>query len=168
VLPSLLSRAAWTIVVRRLSHCAPSFDQRQYTDHWHDILVGSIVGLVFAYFSYRQYYPPLSSELAHRPYSPRIKRDEDGDDTQPYLPTHHDTYSDRASPVPGPASSQPAKYGGESRRRESPDRGDAESITVPGTVHRNNLGHLSDTWREGDRGEQRERELEMRGPTEQV
>jgi diacylglycerol diphosphate phosphatase/phosphatidate phosphatase len=30
-----------------------------------------------AYFSYRQYYPPLDSEVSHRPFSPRIKREED-------------------------------------------------------------------------------------------
>jgi diacylglycerol diphosphate phosphatase/phosphatidate phosphatase len=55
-----------------------------YRHHWQDVLCGSIVGTVFAYFSYRQYYPDLSSNLCHRPYSPRIKRD----DT--FLPIHVD------------------------------------------------------------------------------
>ncbi|KAF9052461.1 PAP2-domain-containing protein [Hymenopellis radicata] len=50
-----------------------------YRHHWHDILVGSILGTVMAYFAYRQYYPSLASELSHRPYSPRIKRDESQD-----------------------------------------------------------------------------------------
>jgi diacylglycerol diphosphate phosphatase/phosphatidate phosphatase len=45
-----------------------------YRHHWHDVLVGSIVGLVLAWFSYRQYYPPLTSTLSHRPYSPRSIR----------------------------------------------------------------------------------------------
>ncbi|KAG9127953.1 hypothetical protein FRC07_007191, partial [Ceratobasidium sp. 392] len=43
-----------------------------YRHHWHDVLIGSIVGLVLSYFSYRQYYPGLASPFSHRPYSPRI------------------------------------------------------------------------------------------------
>jgi diacylglycerol diphosphate phosphatase / phosphatidate phosphatase len=31
---------------------------------------------VASYFSYRQYYPDLASRLSHRPYSPRLKRDD--------------------------------------------------------------------------------------------
>ncbi|OCH94952.1 acid phosphatase/Vanadium-dependent haloperoxidase [Obba rivulosa] len=44
--------------------------------HWEDVLAAAILGMVVAWFAYRQYYPSLSSELSHRPYSPRIKRDE--------------------------------------------------------------------------------------------
>ncbi|KAF7777549.1 hypothetical protein Agabi119p4_3621 [Agaricus bisporus var. burnettii] len=55
-----------------------------YRHHWHDVLVGSLLGTVMAYFSYRQYYPPLESELSHRPFSPRIKRDDDE-----LIPTHN-------------------------------------------------------------------------------
>lgn len=43
-----------------------------YRHHWQDVLTGSTVGIIFAFFSYRQYYPRLSSPLSHRPYSPRI------------------------------------------------------------------------------------------------
>jgi diacylglycerol diphosphate phosphatase / phosphatidate phosphatase len=46
--------------------------------------VGSILGTVIAYFTYRQFYPSLASEQSHRPYSPRIAREEA--DT---LPLHH-------------------------------------------------------------------------------
>lgn len=35
------------------------------------------LGLVFSYFAYRQYYPTLESPFSHKPYSPRIAR-EDG------------------------------------------------------------------------------------------
>ena len=62
-------------------------------DHWHDILVGSIVGLILAYTSYRQYYPPLGSSHSHRPYSPRIAREPEED----CLPTHHRNRTDRMS-----------------------------------------------------------------------
>lgn len=61
----------------RGSSCSPLA-----TDHWHDIVVGSALGLVTAYFSYRQYYPSLASEFSHRPYGPRIKNEED----DPILP----------------------------------------------------------------------------------
>lgn len=68
--------------VLHISRISMSFTPK--ADHWQDVLVGSIVGTVFSYFSYRQYYPPLDSEFSHRPYSPRIKKD--SDET---LPTHH-------------------------------------------------------------------------------
>ena len=71
----MLSLAPWTIDVIFLGWpfvlCAYSS-----IDHWQDILVGSTLGVVCSYFSYRQYYPSLASPLSHRPYSPRIK-DED-------------------------------------------------------------------------------------------
>lgn len=47
-----------------------------YRHHWQDILVGSIVGLVFSYFAYRQYYPTLESPFSHKPYAPRIAKEE--------------------------------------------------------------------------------------------
>ncbi|KAG8696543.1 hypothetical protein FRC11_000659 [Ceratobasidium sp. 423] len=54
-----------------------------YRHHWQDVLVGSIVGLVFSYFAYRQYYPTLESPFSHKPYSPRIPRDDYRDSTLP-------------------------------------------------------------------------------------
>jgi diacylglycerol diphosphate phosphatase/phosphatidate phosphatase len=65
-------------------------------DHWQDVLVGAIVGTAFAYFAYRQYYPSLSSEYSHRPYSPRIKRDDDET-----LPTHNHNNSASSYPFAG-------------------------------------------------------------------
>ncbi|KAI4517199.1 phosphatidic acid phosphatase type 2/haloperoxidase [Schizophyllum commune] len=48
-----------------------------YRHHWQDVLTGSILGTVMTYFAYRQYYPPLHDPLAHRPYSPRIRREDE-------------------------------------------------------------------------------------------
>ncbi|KAI0709298.1 phosphatidic acid phosphatase type 2/haloperoxidase [Earliella scabrosa] len=56
-----------------------------YRHHWQDVLTGSLLGLVVSYFSYRQYYPPLISDLSHQPYPPRFKRG--GHE----LPTHTST-----------------------------------------------------------------------------
>ncbi|KAF8608032.1 PAP2-domain-containing protein [Ceratobasidium sp. AG-I] len=61
-----------------------------YRHHWQDVLVGSIVGLTFSYFSYRQYYPTLESPFSHKPYSPRIARDD----------TYRDSMLPLASGVP--------------------------------------------------------------------
>ncbi|KXN82579.1 Phosphatidate phosphatase PPAPDC1A [Leucoagaricus sp. SymC.cos] len=67
-----------------------------YRHHWQDVLVGAIVGTVFAFFSYRQYYPPLESEYSHRPYSPRIKRED-----EETLPTHVHNHSNSNYPFVG-------------------------------------------------------------------
>jgi len=64
-------------------------------DHWQDVLVGSIVGTVFAFFSYRQYYPSLGSEFSHRPYSPRIQRED-----EERLETHDDPFEGGGDPQP--------------------------------------------------------------------
>lgn len=61
-------------------------------DHWQDVLVGSLLGLIMSFFAYRQYYPPLSSPRAHRPFSPRIGRERDerggGDESSPSDESH--------------------------------------------------------------------------------
>jgi diacylglycerol diphosphate phosphatase/phosphatidate phosphatase len=57
-----------------------------YRHHWQDVLAGSFLGILTAYFSYRLYYPSLSSEHAHLPYAPRIHRLE--------LPTRYDPEDD--------------------------------------------------------------------------
>jgi diacylglycerol diphosphate phosphatase / phosphatidate phosphatase len=126
------------------------------TDHWHDILVGSVLGAVLSYFSYRQYYPPLTSELAHRPYSPRIHR-EDEEDQRPiqgdvsYLPTHQQ--ASQSSVGPNNFGGITNKSGVGARHRENTEIVE-ESEDVPGTVRRSGPQHLTETWREGDREEE--------------
>ncbi|KAF9071707.1 phosphatidic acid phosphatase type 2/haloperoxidase [Rhodocollybia butyracea] len=73
-----------------------------YRHHWQDVVVGSILGLIVAYFSYRQYYPSLASELCHKPYSPRISRDADA----PMLPLYHRQGSSVAEASTLPATQQ--------------------------------------------------------------
>jgi len=52
-----------------------------YRHHWEDVVTGSVLGFLTAWFAYRQYYPPLRAEKCWKPYSPRIQRkrvEEDG------------------------------------------------------------------------------------------
>ncbi|KDQ60760.1 hypothetical protein JAAARDRAFT_125403 [Jaapia argillacea MUCL 33604] len=120
-----------------------------YRHHWHDILVGSILGLTMAYFCYRQYYPSLGDELSHRPYSPRIKREE------PILPTHGRTESVSLSMLPGEETSGGVKTNdfmgaSEARYRDSSSDHDHEA---EGTVPRPNPGSLPEIWKEGEDGQ---------------
>ena len=42
-----------------------------YRHHSQDVVVGMLLGISIAYFSYRQYYPSLAHPLSHRPFAPR-------------------------------------------------------------------------------------------------
>lgn len=114
-------------------------------DHWQDVLVGSILGTVFSYFSYRQYYPSLTSATSHRPYSPRIKRERSD-----VLPLHHvhsgsqDHDSHGVPPVGRPTHTQ-APQQPPLNRAYSDDPAETDR-----TVKRPDPGPLTEVWREGD------------------
>jgi len=65
-----------------------------YRHHATDVIAGAFLGITVAYFSYRQYYPSLASVDAHKPYSPRIKRED-------ILPTHTRNPSGASNPLAG-------------------------------------------------------------------
>ena len=124
-----------TMDYRRLYHIRPTRSLTPLTgsvDHWHDVLTGSVLGLVVSYFGYRQYFPSLASPLSHRPYGPRIKEQDllpsyrpssshDGDTGTPYLPVSVD------------------------------------NIELEGTVRREEPGPLTEVWKEGEDVESEER-----------
>lgn len=47
-----------------------------YRHHATDVIAGGIIGALIAWYAYRQYYPCLSAENCHRPYSPRIAHED--------------------------------------------------------------------------------------------
>ncbi|KAJ9093586.1 hypothetical protein QFC20_007096 [Naganishia adeliensis] len=47
-----------------------------YRHHATDVIAGGIIGILIAWYAYRQYYPCLSAENCHRPYSPRIAHED--------------------------------------------------------------------------------------------
>ncbi|KAJ7219142.1 acid phosphatase/Vanadium-dependent haloperoxidase, partial [Mycena pura] len=93
--------------------------------HWQDVLAGSALGTAVSYFSYRQYYPSLASEVCHRPYAPRITKSD--------LPSHH-------------RQSSSLQY----RDDNQPTHEDVfGSGPLEGTVLREGPGSLREAWNDG-------------------
>ncbi|KAH9997635.1 phosphatidic acid phosphatase type 2/haloperoxidase, partial [Russula vinacea] len=88
---SLVSFAGLTFLSLYIAGKLHLFDTRGYTvHHWHDVIAGSFLGLVTAYFAYRQYFRSLASKASHLPYSPRTQRLEvTHDHPAPGLPLYH-------------------------------------------------------------------------------
>ncbi|XP_035729439.1 phospholipid phosphatase 5-like [Vespa mandarinia] len=40
-----------------------------YHHHWQDIVAGGLIGSCLTYICYRHYYPPLDSQMCHKPYA---------------------------------------------------------------------------------------------------
>lgn len=129
----LLELLSWPFLARwitavRIYHIyiSPQTSFNSGSDHWQDVLTGSILGTVLAYFSYRHYYPNLTSKHSHQPYSPRIKRE----DTE-ILPTHN------------LRSSEASHGGGDRTSYADNDNGVAGTVPRPDTT-----GHLEAVWTE--------------------
>ncbi|KAG8987421.1 hypothetical protein FRB90_003352 [Tulasnella sp. 427] len=129
---------AWIAVVPLMGATLVAISRTMdYRHHPVDVLVGSVVGLAISHYAYRQYFPPLTHPLCHRPYSPRIARESNEDGVKP-------------------VSAEAAAVGLETTARPA-----APSITVAGsgasetpgpddTVRRHNP-EISDVWRQGSR-----------------
>ncbi|KAL1748066.1 phosphatidic acid phosphatase type 2/haloperoxidase [Schizophyllum fasciatum] len=154
-----------------------------YRHHWQDVLVGSILGTVMSYFAYRQYYPALADPLAHRPYSPRVRREEEagwaegegygrgeagygraaaGDSTEGEVPPAAQAYAGGYPPaahVSAPRRRYDDPYGDAAgaHRGETMGAHRAETMTRPGP------GPLAEVWRQGGEGEGEEGEEEGEG-----
>ncbi|KAK7054966.1 hypothetical protein VNI00_003429 [Paramarasmius palmivorus] len=140
-----------------------------YRHHWQDVLVGSILGTVMSYFAYRQYYPPLSSELSHKPYSPRIKREMDA-----IIPIHHNEESRHhrtPSTTPMSTSTPPngtngAAYPHSMTRRYTDEPMSRDDYELAGTVRRPDPGPLEEVWKDGDSdGSERHEQVRVGTPS---
>ncbi|KIM31039.1 hypothetical protein M408DRAFT_327933 [Serendipita vermifera MAFF 305830] len=144
-----------------------------YRHHPTDVMTGSTLGLVFAFFAYRQYYPSLSSTLSHRPYSPRIPSlkvtgpvvDVERGRTSPAsdLSTDHETLG---APAPGKDSSrtpyhhaspstthlvppaQPYAQRPSMQQNHGKDSFEMDTTSIDGTVHRPRQD-LEQVWQRG-------------------
>ena len=109
-----------------------------YIDHWQDVFIGSLLGTVMSYFAYRQYYPPLTSELSHKPYSPRIKREREA-----ILPIHNDHESSSSDT---PMTQPPNRPGTMTRRYTDEPQSLSEGYEMSKTANRPEPG----PWRDGE------------------
>lgn len=73
--------------------------------HWQDVLVGSFLGIIVAFVTYRGYYPPLSHAHAHLPYAPReVIEGELGNDGGVDRNGYERVHTEGESVVPRPSS----------------------------------------------------------------
>ncbi|TRM61846.1 phosphatidic acid phosphatase type 2/haloperoxidase [Schizophyllum amplum] len=146
-----------------------------YRHHWHDVLVGSILGTVMAFFAYRQYYPSLADPLSHRPYSPRVRREGDADWVEgvdgsagpeygragagdslegEILPTHRYNASYTGGYPPPPAHVAAPR-----REYDDPYGAGPSGMHRGETMKRPGPGPLEDVWRQGEEEDEDEDEV---------
>jgi diacylglycerol diphosphate phosphatase / phosphatidate phosphatase len=100
--------------------------------------------------SYSQYYPSLASALSHRPYSPRIRREDDQD-----LPVYaHHRVSDSQARRRTRDDASPGHHEVEFQRTHYRDESGSDELPGPeGTVLRTGPGNrtpLESVWKDGD------------------
>ncbi|TFK27409.1 PAP2-domain-containing protein [Coprinopsis marcescibilis] len=117
-----------------------------YRHHWHDVLVGSLLGIVFSFFAYRQYYPPLDSELSHRPYSPRVQ---EKSDESAILPTHIATANASGFSSSPPTRYSPSKFQASGSGMVNSEPYETVQLGVDGTVARPGPTSMEDVWEQG-------------------
>jgi len=117
-----------------------------YRHHWQDVTVGSILGLVMTYFSYRQYYPSLASPYSHRPYFPRTKPPADSMS----LPLHRSPDGGSRERFEGDTLN--ARFGGYRDTLLNDHEDDAVDMegVPPGTVPKDERHDMGPVWRGED------------------
>ena len=115
---------SWILLVPIASASLISISRTMdYRHHATDVIAGGIIGALMAWYSYRQYYPPLAAEACHRPYSPRIAHEnahisaEEGPD---FIPdAENPATSARHGPILPTTSSSALTNGGAAYMRTS-------------------------------------------------
>jgi diacylglycerol diphosphate phosphatase/phosphatidate phosphatase len=87
-------------------------------DHWQDVLAGSLLGLVTASFSYRQYFRALTSKVSHHPYPPRTQLLEGTRGAGPGLPF----YQTPQGPTEGEGDDAEVELIRDAVRRDRPEQ----------------------------------------------
>ncbi|BEJ11190.1 hypothetical protein CspHIS471_0106120 [Cutaneotrichosporon sp. HIS471] len=90
-----------------------------YRHHATDVIAGAVVGLIVAWWGYRQYYPSLFSNKSWKPYEPRISRDTE-------LPVHGRTRDEHVL-LTNTSNSSPADFSSYPPRQYSEPRFDGAS-----------------------------------------
>ncbi|KAJ3906430.1 phosphatidic acid phosphatase type 2/haloperoxidase [Lentinula edodes] len=117
-----------------------------YRHHWQDVVVGSLLGTVMAYFSYRQYFPSLAADMCHLPHAPRITRE-----TEHGLPVHfsrHPSAASRYSALGGNPQPPPGHYTDDPS--SSASILELEGRSADGTLLRPNNDSSPDLWDQGE------------------
>ncbi|KAF8481531.1 phosphatidic acid phosphatase type 2/haloperoxidase [Gautieria morchelliformis] len=152
---------AWISVVPLMGAALVAISRTMdYRHHWQDVVVGSLLGLSLAWYSYRQYYPALSHPLSHRPYSPRISRNRtplsglrmhDSDhfnqagEPEGLHPSRDSCHTDHDERTQGISQGTPVDHDTPISLKEVWKQGEGEEILPPGQVP--SSGPVSDSER---------------------
>ncbi|KAG8823950.1 hypothetical protein FRC17_009205 [Serendipita sp. 399] len=114
-----------------------------YRHHWQDVFVGGAVGILSAYFAYRQYYETLEHPSSHLPFGPRIppiKRDEEEESVMGTMIP--------GVMIPGPRDRVKGKGRDVGAGRYATEAEERTDPAVEGTLPRNQPVSLERVWSE--------------------